>query len=110
MLRIREAIAVEGRYDKNTLSQLHEPVTNLALETNVADFAVAFIVGTGTVAIERIAIGIGVVNGEDNGEVDLVLQTHFILLPDYFLLVCCLFLSWYRDPPSGHDSPTGILR
>ncbi len=35
MLRIREAIVVEGRYDKNTLSQV---VDTLILETGGSDF------------------------------------------------------------------------
>ena len=61
--------------DEDALAHVHEAVAHLALEADVGDLAVALIGLARAVAVERVAVGIGVADGDDKSEVYFVLES-----------------------------------
>ena len=65
---------------------LLQTVPQFTLEANVGNFPKATVIGTGTVAILRITIRIGIANAQDEREIDFVLQSaHLGFLSEKFL-------------------------
>ena len=66
--------AVVGLHEHG-IARVDPAVADLALEAHVRDLAETLIGRAGTVAIERVAVGVGVADGENESEVDFVLQS-----------------------------------
>jgi hypothetical protein len=57
------------------LASFLESIPYLALDADISDFAKTAVIGTWSITVERVAIGIGMLDAENDGEVDLVLQS-----------------------------------
>lgn len=63
-----------SRLNENFLSKVLPAVADFAFQANVGNLAIAVVILAGTIAIQRIAIGIGVIHRQYYGKIDFVLQ------------------------------------